>query len=169
MQTPTEKPSFGSLVMKPSNLRTHPDVPEGLAVQLVGQLLTGETLNADKYVNTHYERLRSHALDPSQLKFQNVDGLRSTLVVANADPGATWRSFGALVIVTEPKPSAAAAGIFKHVDLYSVSPRSSNAIYLGDVYLRLDLSKDGSVLSNVLGAVDDADQPSTISAYGTML
>jgi hypothetical protein len=169
MQIPTEKHSFRNLAMNPSNLRTHSQVPEGLAALLVEQLLTGETLNADEYVNAHYEGLRGHALDPSRLTFSNVAHLRSTLVVANANAGATWRSFGVLVIVSEPGAQATAARIFKRVDFYSVFPRSSNAVYLADVYLRLDVAKDGSVLKFDLGAVEDAGQPSTVNVYGSML
>ena len=60
MQVPTQKRSFSSLVMNPSNLRTHPEVPEQLAVQLVEQLLTGESVNADEYVNAHYNLERPH-------------------------------------------------------------------------------------------------------------
>lgn len=169
MQIPTQSPSFRSLVMNPSNLRTHSQVPECLAALLVEQLLTGETLNADEYVNAHYEGFRGHALDPSKLKFGNVAHLGSTLVVANARPTAKWRSFGVLVLVSDPDAQALAAGVFKRIDFYSVFPRSSKAVYLGDVYLRLDVANDGCVLNFELGAVGDADQQRTINAYGTML
>lgn len=165
MTIPSSTPSFREQVN--AGVFTHRDVPVRLASLLVEQLRAGTCLTADEFVNAHYEQLRGHALDPTRLKFENAGHLRSTLIVANADPGVKWHSFGALAIVTDPR--APEAGVFKRIDFYSVAPRASGAIYLGDVYLRLDVAKNGTVLGVDLGAVEDADESSTINAYGTML
>lgn len=166
MLIPAEKMNISERVKL--GVFTHDDVPVPLARLLVERIRSGETMNADKFVNAHYDGLRGHALNPHQLKFKNVSLLRSALIVANADPGRKWHSFGVLMVVSPPPlPDSQ---IFQRVDFYSVAPRAStDPLYVGDVCLRLDVAKDGGVLDASFNLVRDADNPAVFSVYGTML